>query len=111
MPRKSKFSDAEILALLREAQAGTPVRQICEREGFTAKTFYRWRARFSSALAREAPHGSLFVETKLRSVVPPPTLIQQLEEENRRLKELVAELSLDNRALRAAAGRNNSAAE
>jgi putative transposase len=120
MPRKSKYSTDEILAILREASAGATVRAVCKRNGFTEKTFYRWRARFGAGLTA-VPMDR--VETSLQgngqgngaSSGLAPTAqprfgvreeeLRRLQEENRRLKELVADLSLENRDLRSASAR------
>jgi transposase-like protein len=103
MPRKSKFTTEEVLAILREVADGATVRAVCKRNGFTEKTFYRWRARFGQGLmalpagargAAEAPRFS-----------PRDEEIRRLTEENRQLRELVADLSLENRELRKAGTR------
>lgn len=88
MARKSKFTEAEVLAFMKEVEKGLSVRELCRRHGFTEKTFYRWRARFSANLTPVRPEGESSGQ------------LQDLEEENRRLRELVAELSLDNYSLR-----------
>jgi putative transposase len=81
--RRSRFSDEQIITILREAEAGTQVIELCRRHGITKQTFYSWKAKF----------GRLSVDEARR--------LKQLEEENRRLKHLVADLTLDNQALRA----------
>ena len=75
--RKSRYSEEQIAMALRQAEAGTPVGEICRKLGVTEATFYRWKKRF----------GSLGVP-ELRE-------LRQLREENRKLKGLVADLSLD----------------
>ena len=82
--RTSKFTDEQIVAALRQAEAGTPAADICRKLGVTETTFYRWKRRF----------GDLGV-TEVRE-------LKQLRDENRQLKSLVAELSLDKTILREA---------
>ena len=75
--KKSRFSEEPITLALRQAEAGTPVVEICRKLGIAETTFYRWKKQF----------GSLGVP-ELRE-------LRQLREENRKLKQLVADLSLD----------------
>jgi putative transposase len=82
--RKSRYSEEQIAMALRQAEAGTPVGEICRKLGITEATFYRWKKRF----------GSLGVP-ELRE-------LRQLREENRKLKGLVADLSLDKTILQEA---------
>jgi putative transposase len=82
--RKSKFTDEQIAMALRQAEGGTPVAEICRKLQVTEATFYRWRKKF----------GGLGVP-ELRE-------LRQLREENRRLKGLVADLSVDKEILREA---------
>jgi len=82
--RKSRYSEEQIAMALRQAEAGTPVGDICRKLGVAEATFYRWKKRF----------GSLGV-SELRE-------LRQLREENRKLKGLVADLSLDKTILQEA---------
>jgi putative transposase len=75
--KTSKFTDEQIALALRQAEAGTPVGEICRKVGVSEQTFYRWKKRF----------GALGV-TELRE-------LRQLRDENRKLKGLVADLTLD----------------
>ena len=75
--KTSKFTDERIALALRQAEAGTPVGEICRKLGVSEQTFYRWKKRF----------GALGV-TELRE-------LRQLRDENRKLKGLVADLTLD----------------
>ena len=75
--RKSRFSEEQIAMALRQAEAGTPVEEVCRKLGVSQATFFRWRKRF----------GSLGV-SEIRE-------LRQLREESRKLKQLVADLSLD----------------
>ncbi len=79
--RQSKFTEEQITVALRQAEAGTPVAEICRRLEITETTFYRWKRKF----------GGLGV-SELRE-------LKQLREENRKLKGLVADLTLDKRIL------------
>jgi putative transposase len=85
--KASRFTAEQIVAILQEAITGTQVRELRRRHGITETTFYRWRRQY----------GGLQVgETKR---------LKALEEENRRLKQLVADLSLDHAMLKDVAGR------
>jgi putative transposase len=85
--KASRFTAEQIVAILHEAAAGAQVRELCRQQGITETTFYRWRRQY----------GGLQVgETKR---------LKALEEENRRMKKLVADLSLDNAMLKDVAGR------
>ncbi len=75
--RKSRFSAEQITMALRQAEAGTPVDEICRKLGVSQATFFRWKKRFGS-------HG-----------VPEIRELRQLRDENGKLKQLVADLSLD----------------
>lgn len=85
--RKSKFSPEQILQALRQAEAGTVVGEICRKLGVTAATFYRWKKTYAGLDLGE-----------LRE-------LRQLREENRRLKHVVADLTLDKAILREAVGK------
>jgi putative transposase len=75
--KKSRFTEEQIVMALRQAEAGTPVREVCRKLQVTEATFYRWKRKY----------GSLGV-SELRE-------LKQLQEENRRLKRVVADLTLD----------------
>lgn len=75
--KKSKFTEEQIAFALKQAEMGTPVEDVCRKMGISQATFYAWRKKF----------GGLGVSELRR--------LRQLEEENRKLKQLVADLSLD----------------
>jgi putative transposase len=82
--RASRFTSEQVIHALRQAEAGTPVTEVCRALGVSEPTFYRWKKRF----------GDLGV-SELRE-------LRQLRDENRRLKQVVADLTLDRRILQEA---------
>lgn len=80
--RRSRFSEEQIVGILKEAEAGAPTKEVCRRHGVSRETFYRWKGKYGGLTVSEARR------------------VKQLEEENRQLKHLVADLTLDVRALR-----------
>ena len=78
--RKSRFSEEQIIGILKQAEAGMTVAALCRQHGMSDATFYKWRSEY----------GGLDVSQARR--------LRGLEEENQRLKRLVAELALDNQA-------------
>ena len=85
--RKSKFTPEQVLQALRQAEAGAVVGEICRKMGVTEATFYRWKKTYAGLDLGE-----------LRE-------LRQLREENRRLKQVVADLTLDKTILREAVGK------
>ena len=80
--KKLRFTAEQIVAILNDAaRKDTKVVEVCRRHGITEQTFYRWRRAYGGLQVREAKR------------------LRGLEDENRRLKKLVADLSLDNEAL------------
>ena len=71
--KTSRFTDSQIIAILKQAQAGSPVPELCREHGMSTATFYKWRAKFGGMDA------SLMARMK------------ELEDENRRLKKMYAE--------------------
>ena len=74
--KKSRFTDSQISAVLKQAEAGTPVPELCREHGISSATFYKWRSKF----------GGMEVSMVGR--------MKELEEENRRLKKMYAEAQL-----------------
>ncbi len=79
--RKSAYTESQIAYALQQAETGTQVAEVCRKMGISENTYYRWKKKFGGLLPSEMK--------KLR----------QLEEENRQLKKLVADLSLDKHML------------
>ena len=77
MSKKSRFTEEQIIRALKEVDAGAKVDEVCRRLGVTQTTFYRWKSKF----------GGMEVSDARR--------LKTLEDENRRLKQMVADLSLD----------------
>ena len=82
--RKSKFSEVQIAAILKEAEAGVSVSEVARKHGISAATFYQWRSKY----------GGMEVSDLQR--------MRELEQENARLKRMYADLSLDNSILKEA---------
>ena len=87
MTRK-RHAEEQIIAVLKEAQAGLSVPDLCRKHGISDATFYKWRATYAGLEVSDVK--------KLR----------QLEEENRRLKQMVADQALDIQALKAVTAKN-----
>jgi len=79
--KKSKFTESQVVFALRQAESGVRVEEVCRKMGITQATFYNWKKKY----------GQMGV-SELRK-------LRQLEEENYRLKKLVADLSLDKQIL------------
>jgi len=80
--KKSRFSEQQIAFALRQAEGGSSVRDVCRKMGISEQTFYRWKKKFAGMGVAEVRR------------------LKQLEEENRKLKQLVADLSLDKQILK-----------
>ena len=78
---KKRFSEEQIIGILKEAEAGVKVTELCRRHGISDATFYTWRQKY----------GGMAVSEMKR--------LRELEEENRRLKQLLADTLLDKQAL------------
>jgi putative transposase len=79
--KKSRFSEQPIAYILRQAEEGTSVEEVCRKAGISEATYYNWRKKYGGLMPSEMKR------------------LKQLDEENRRLKKLVADLSLDKEML------------
>ena len=80
--KRSRFTEEQIIAILREQEAGVAVTDLCRKHGISSPTFYKWKAKFGGMDVSEARR------------------LKALEEENGRLKRMLAEAMLDNAALK-----------
>jgi putative transposase len=80
--KRSRFKEEQIIAILREHEAGSPTADVCRKHGVSSATFYKWKAKF----------GGLDVSDAKR--------LKALEDENAKLKKLLAETVLDNAILK-----------
>ena len=80
--KKSRFSEAQIIGILKEAEAGVKVADLCRQNGISDATFYNWRSKFGGMSVSEAAR------------------LRQLEAENASLKKIVADPALDIRMLK-----------
>ncbi len=85
--KKSKYSDAQIMGILNQAEGGVPVSDLCREHGMSNASFYKWRAKYGGMDA------SLISRMKA------------LDEENKRLKKMYAEKSMQNDLLKEALGK------
>jgi putative transposase len=83
----SRYSEPQILAILRQAEGGVPVAELCREHGMSDASFYKWRAKYGGMDA---------------SMV---SQMKAIEDENRRLKKMFAELSMQNELLKEALGK------
>jgi len=75
--KASKFTEAQIAFVLKQAEDGTPVAEVCRKAGISDATFYNWRKKYAGLMPSEMRR------------------LRQLEDENAKLKRIVADLSLD----------------
>ena len=80
--KRSRFSEEQIIAILKEEEAGVPTAEVCRRHGVSSATFYKWKAKFGGLEVSEAKR------------------LRQLEDENAKLKKLLAEAMLDDAMLK-----------
>ena len=81
--KRKRFTEEQIIGVLKESESGVKIDELCRKHGMSQGTYYAWKAKF----------GGMDIDEARR--------LLQLEDENRRLKSLVAELSLDNQMLKA----------
>ena len=79
--KKSRFSETQIVAILKETDAGLPVQEVCRKHGISSATYYNWKSKYGGLEASELKR------------------IKELETENARLKQMYADLSLENRGV------------
>jgi putative transposase len=80
--KKSKFSDTQIVSILKEAEAGMPVKEVCRQHQISSACYYKWKSKF----------GGLSVSELRRN--------RELEAENSKLKRMYAEMAMENHALK-----------
>lgn len=80
--KKTKFSESQIVQILREAEAGVSLDELSRQHGFSKTSFYKWKAKYSGMSVSELKR------------------LKELEEENRRLKQMYANLSLEHEVLK-----------
>lgn len=80
--KTSRYSEEQIIAVLKQAEVGMKTAEVCRQNGISSATFYKWKAKYGGLEVSEARR------------------LRQLEGENRRLKQIVADLTLDNQALK-----------
>ena len=80
--RQSRFTEEQIIGVLKQGEAGIKTAEFCRQHGISNATFYKWKGKYGGLEISEARR------------------LRQLEDENRRLKQIVADLTLDNQALK-----------
>ena len=80
--RKSRFTEAQIMAVLAEGEAGLPVSQVCRKHGISTPTYDQWKSKYAGMSVNELKR------------------VKELESENSRLKRMYAELALENAAIK-----------
>jgi putative transposase len=80
--RKSRFSESQIVGVLKESEAGVPIPELLRKYGISRQTFFNWRSKYAGASVKEL------------------TRLRELEHENAKLKRMYAELALENAAIK-----------
>lgn len=86
--KKVRYTEEQMIGILKEAEAGLPIVELCRKYGISDATYYNWKAKFGGMTVSDAKK------------------LKHFEDENRRLKQIVADLSLDNQALKAVISKN-----
>ena len=86
--KKTRYLEDQIIGILKEAEAGLPIIELCRKYGISDATYYNWKAKYGGMTVSDAKK------------------LKQFEDENRRLKQIVADLSLDNQELKAVVSKN-----
>jgi len=86
--KKSRFTEDQIIRVLKEVESGQSMHEVCRKHGITDTTYYNWKNKYGGMTVSEAKR------------------LKALEEENRKLKQIVADLTLDNMALKEIASKN-----
>ena len=89
--KRSRFTDEQIIGIVKEQEAGTKTVDLCRKHGISDATFYKWKAKYGGLEVSEAKR------------------LKALEDENTRLKKLLADALLDNAVLKELAGKNGNA--
>jgi len=80
--KKSRFTETQIVSILKEADAGIPVKEICRKHGISDSTYYNWKSKYGGMTASDLNR------------------IKELESENAKLKRMYADMALENRAMK-----------
>jgi len=80
--KRSRFSEHQIVRILKEVESGRTVKEVCRENGISDATYYNWKAKYGGMEASDIKR------------------LKELEEENRKLKQMYADISLENRALK-----------
>ena len=80
--KRSKFTEHQIIRILKEVEGGRTVKEVCREYGMSDATYYNWKAKYGGMTASDIKR------------------LKELEQENRRLKQMYADMSLENRALK-----------
>ncbi len=80
--RKSRFSESQIVHILKQVEGGRTAAEVCREYGVSSATYYKWKSKYGGMEASDIRR------------------LKELEEENRRLKQMYADVSLENRALK-----------
>ena len=85
---RKQYTEEQIISVLKEAEAGAKITELCRKYGMSEATYYNWKTKYAGLTVSELKR------------------LKALEEENRRLKQIVAEQALDNRALKELLSKN-----